>query len=220
MIWPWVAVAIALDGAAGLAGALVPEKWLERYRMVLLGFATGALLASVGSDLLPDAWRAEGARSIAWIAGAMIVMAIGTHAFGRRARPTALLVADAFHNIGDGVAITAAFLVSKHAGVATAAAVLVHELPEEIAAYALLRASGLAKGAALVRLAVVQLTAAIGAAGALLAAHALDRVDGILVSIAAGTFLHIALLDLAPEIVRDRKAVLAAIVAAVIVILV
>lgn len=220
MIWLWVAAAIALDGVVGLAGALVPERWLERYKTIMLGFATGALLASVGSDLLPEAWEAKGAHCIPWIVGATLVMAAGTHSFGKRARPTALLIADAFHNVGDGVAIAAAFLVSKHAGIATALAVLIHELPEEIAAYALLRASGMSKRGAVLRLGFVQLTAVFGAAGALLAAESLDHVNGILVSIATGTFLHIALLDLAPEIIRDRKAVIAALIAAVIVILV
>jgi hypothetical protein len=32
MIWIWVAIAVALDGALVLVGGFVPDRWLHRYR--------------------------------------------------------------------------------------------------------------------------------------------------------------------------------------------
>ena len=46
MLWIWVMSFVALDGLVGLAGGLIPERWLHRYQGPMLGFATGALLGS------------------------------------------------------------------------------------------------------------------------------------------------------------------------------
>lgn len=209
MVWLYVAVAIALDGAAGLSGALLPEAWLERHRGAMLGFAAGALIATGAGDVLPEAVARGGWWILAYAAGAAGVLAIVEAATSRRRRhrerpvaPVALLASDALHNVGDGMAIAAAFLVSTRAGVATALAVIVHEVPEELADYALLRASGVRRAGSLVALTVVQLTAAIGAAGTLLASTAIARGEGIALALAGGTFAYIAVVDLVPELVR------------------
>jgi zinc and cadmium transporter len=119
--------------------------------------------------------------------------------------PIALLAADALHNIGDGMAIAAAFLVSRRIGLVTSIAVIVHEVPEEIADYTLLRSAGLARTPAVLALAAVQLTAAIGAAGTLVASAQITAAAPVLLAVAAGTFVHIAAIDLAPELIRARR---------------
>ncbi|HEY6033865.1 MAG TPA: ZIP family metal transporter [Kofleriaceae bacterium] len=212
MIWLWVATAIVLDGIVALVGGMLPDRWIVRYRGAMLGFAAGALLASGVGELLPEAIAAEGAVAAAsWGAGAMV--ALGTFEWwsARRGRhgarpiaPLALLGSDALHNIGDGMAIAAAFLVSIRLGVITSAAVLVHELPEELADYALLRVAGFGKRRALLGLAGVQLTAGIGACGTLLASSLMARAQGIILSIAWGLFVYIAAIDLVPELVRTH----------------
>jgi zinc transporter ZupT len=210
MTWLWVTIAIVADGLAGLAGALVPERWLASYRAPMLGFATGALLASATTDILPDAIARGGAWIVAWSAGAFAALGVIEWASSRRAKhqgpvsPIALLGSDALHNIGDGMAIAAAFLTSHRLGVITALAVIVHEVPEEIADYALLRSSGMPKARALLGLGVVQLTAGLGAAGTLLASALLAHAEGVILAIAAGTFLYIALADLLPVLWRAR----------------
>lgn len=216
MIWLWVMLAVALDGAAGLAGAAIPERWLVRYRAPLLGFATGALLASGVGEVLPEAVARGGARVLIWAAVAAVVLGLAeatAHARKGPVTPLALLGSDALHNIGDGMAIAAAFLVSLHLGVVTSVAVIVHELPEEIADYALLRASAVRKGTAMLALAGVQLTAAIGAVGTLIASEQIAASAGVLMAVAGGTFAYIALVDLVPVLVRERS--LGAVVAAI-----
>jgi zinc and cadmium transporter len=116
----------------------------------------------------------------------------------------ALLGSDALHNVSDGMAIAAGFLVSTQVGFLTAMAVIVHEVPEEVADYALLRASGMPRRRALAGLAIVQLTAVIGAAGTLVASSLIARAEGVMLAIACGTFVYIALVNLAPELRRTR----------------
>lgn len=212
MTWLWVAIAVALNGAAGLAGAVLPQAWLERYRVPMLGFAAGSLLASGLVEILPDALRHAGPGVLVWAVGAMVVLGAIEWLSSRRGQhrhspvvPAALLASDALHNISDGMAIAAAFLASPHLGVVTAAAVIIHEVPEEIADYALLRAAGMPKRRALTALAAVQIAAGVGAAGTLLASSLVARAEGIILAIASGTFVYIAAIDLVPELVRARN---------------
>lgn len=211
MIWLWVSIMIVLDGAAGLAGAALPERWLTRYRPLLLGFAVGALLASALGELAPEACIRGGTGVLVWAGVTIAVLASAEWWLRRRRRttrtvvPIALLTADALHNIGDGMAIAAAFLVSPRLGLITSAAVIVHELPEEIADYALLRTAGVARLPAVLALAAVQLSAAIGAAGTLVASSWITATAPVILAIAAGTFVHIAAIDLAPTLIRERR---------------
>jgi zinc and cadmium transporter len=211
--WIWIAIAMTFDGAAGLAGGLLPEAWLQRRRTGLIGFAAGALLAAALLDVLPEALAARGTEALWWalasfVAGAVIEWSLSAHVHRRGgtpgpASPVVLLASDALHNIGDGIAIAAAFLVSVPLGIVTSLAVIVHEVPEELGDYALLRASGMGRQRALVALGVVQLTAALGAFGTVLAAAQTAELAGVALSISAGTFLFIATADLLPEVLRS-----------------
>ena len=218
----WVALAIALDGAAALVGGLFPERWLERHRPEMLGFATGALLSAAVLDLIPEMLATTGAAGLPWLLGGVLVPALvewlmSAHEHERHTvAPYALLGSDALHNFGDGMAIAASFVASNRLGVVTALAVIVHEVPEEIADYAVVRRAGMSKTRALVALAIVQLTAALGAVATLLTS-AIAGVTGVILAIAAGTFLYIATVELLPGVLReqpkrDRRAALAALV--------
>lgn len=209
MTWAWVTGAIVIDGAAALVGGLLPDRWLTRHRPLMMGFAAGALLAAALLDMVPEAIAARGSVVLPWLLGSMVALAffewlLGAHdhhEHGRNPVPYALLASDAFHNFGDGIAIAAAFLSSTHLGVVTSLAVIVHEVPEELADYAVLRAAKLGKRRALIWLTVVQMTAAAGAAVTLLGAS-LGRGGGVFLAIAAGTFVYIALVELMPDVLR------------------
>ncbi len=121
------------------------------------------------------------------------------HGAQSRTLPAALLGSDGLHNMGDGAAVAAAFLVSPAAGIATALAIIAHELPQEVGDYALLRAAGFSRAKALIALSLVQLTAALGAGGVLLGSHLVQNLEGIVLAIASGTFLYIGATDLLPE---------------------
>lgn len=213
----WVVLAILVDGLAGLAGGLIPERFLERRQSLLLGFAIGALFAAVSFDLAPSAFAALGWRAAAWGGGGLVLIMLVERVVGHRhgahdheperrdARVLryTLLASDALHNFGDGMAIAAAFVQSVHLGLGTSLAVIVHEVPEEIADYALLRAGGLPRGQALAALGAVQLTAGLGAAVTLAGVSRVDSFADVAIAVAAGTFVAIVL-QLAPPLIRDR----------------
>jgi zinc and cadmium transporter len=207
----WIAVVVVLDGIAALLGALISDRRLARWQPALLGFAAGTLLVSGATELLPDAVARVGILAVISAAGAVAVLWVferATSGPGHRTRPVspaALLGSDALHNFTDGIAIAAAFLVSPRAGALTSLAVIAHELPQELADYALLRAAGMSRRRALASLAAVQLTAGAGAASGLLLSASLPGVEGIVLGLAAGMFLYIAAWDLLPELVRSRS---------------
>ena len=204
----WIILAVLVDGAAGLAGGLFPEGWLKRHLSALVGFAAGALIAAVFLDVLPESIARLHRAALDWAFGgfvglAILEWAIGQHHHGggrRAALPPSLLLSDALHNVGDGIAIAAAFLASPRVGVAVSIAVIAHEVPQEIGDYALLRSAGMDRRRAVLWLALVQLTAAVGALGVWLASETSRNVSAVLIAIACGTFLYIAATDLLPEI--------------------
>src|ERR1051325_8863359 len=137
--WIWTALAIFADGAIGLIGALVPNRWILGRSSPFVGFAAGAMLAAVSFDIMPESMKLIGMRAPAWMLASIVAMVlldwgVRRHAHGAAATsvvPGALLAADALHNVTDGAAIAAGFLVSPHAGIITTLAVIVHEVPEE-----------------------------------------------------------------------------------------
>jgi zinc and cadmium transporter len=210
----WIVATIILDGLAGLSGGLLSERWLLRHQAALTGFAAGAILSAVFLDILPESIRELQPYALTWSFGGFVTLAVIEWIIGHHHRhhhhnhgrlpspsvPPSLLISDALHNIGDGAAIAAGFLISIKAGIIVAVAVIVHEVPQEVGDYAVLRASDWRRGPALLALAGVQLTAFAGAAGVMLAAKRIEHFTAIILSIAAGTFLYIGATDLLPEI--------------------
>lgn len=213
-VWLLIFFTLLLDGLAGLAGGLLSERWLGRHQAALTGFAAGALLGAVFWDVLPESVDGLGRGALTWTFYGFVTLAIIEWLIGhhhhRGARhaapilPATLLISDALHNIGDGAAIAAAFLISIPAGISVAIAVIAHEIPQEVGDYALLRTAEWKRAQALLALAAVQLTAYLGAAGVILAAERFEYVTTVVLSIAAGTFLYIAATDLLPEIHAGR----------------
>lgn len=220
LIW----LAVLADGLAGLAGGLLSERWLSRHLSALVAFAAGALLGAVFLDIFPEAVEAAGPGAFRWALASFLALTLvewflGPHHHDHSHHapshphhhehmgPTStvvpsLLAADALHNLGDGAAVAAAFLVSPQAGVATAMAVIAHELPQEVGDYALLRAAGLSRTRALMALGGVQLTAVAGAGVVLLGSKMVQGLEGIILALASGTFLYIGATDLLPELRR------------------
>jgi zinc and cadmium transporter len=211
--WLYIAVAVLLDGCAGLAGGVMPERWLVSRRSALVGFASGVLLGVVFLEVLPEALAHANARAVLGLTlGSFVAMAglewwLGhrrsRHA-GHAALPVMLLGSDALHNVGDGAAIAASFLVSPRLGVATAFAVIVHEVPEEVGDYAILRRAGMTRASALAAMGAVQLTAAVGAVVTVLAASAWQRAASSVLGLAGGTFVYIGATDLLPEVLHEQ----------------
>jgi zinc and cadmium transporter len=133
----------------------------------------------------------------------------GGHSHNKKsqAKNTALaplnLFGDAIHNLLDGVVIAAAYFVSIPAGIATTIAVILHEVPQEIADFGVLLYSGMKKWKALL---FNFLTAAVSIIGALIviafsdSSHLIER---LILPFAAGGFVYIAGSNLIPELHKD-----------------
>ncbi|GAB0495048.1 hypothetical protein MMPV_006345 [Pyropia vietnamensis] len=112
------------------------------------------------------------------------------------------LAADAIHNYADGLAIGAAFLASPPLGIRTSVAIFLHELPQEVSDYALLRRAGLSRLAAVGLNVGCSLAALVGTATALAAGAAgADAARGVLLPLAAGGLLYLGVGVMLPELV-------------------
>lgn len=116
-----------------------------------------------------------------------------------------ILFGDAFHNFVDGLLIAAAFLADPMLGVTTTVAVIVHEIPQELGDFILLLNAGWSRRKAFLANAASSLTSVIGG---VLGYFALDGAEYILpyvLTIAAASFIYIALADLLPLLHRQRS---------------
>ena len=126
---------------------------------------------------------------------------------GTQGETVSILVGDGFHNFTDGLLIAAAFLADPALGWATTAAIIAHEVPQEAGDFAILLAAGWQRTRALFWNGVSSLTAlAGGIIGYFALERALDWVPHIL-TIAAASFLYIAVADLMPRLKREQRSI-------------
>jgi zinc and cadmium transporter len=182
----------------------------ERTETLLLSFAAGVLLATTFLELIPRA--VEKAPHDANVFAATLAAMIGFFFLERvllgfhvhedsHALPSRylILLGDGVHNLIDGVVIAASFAVGPELGLATTLAVMVHEVPQEIADFSILIGGGFRFRTALLLNFLSGLTAILGA---LLFFALGDLVEGKLawfMTATAGMFIYIAGSDLIPQ---------------------
>lgn len=113
------------------------------------------------------------------------------------------LIGDGLHNFVDGLVIAGSYLISIPTGVATTIAVVVHEVPQEIADFGLLLYAGLTKKKALLFNFLSALTAVIGAIAGLLLSSYSEWFAYFILPFAAGGFIYIAGANLIPELHKN-----------------
>lgn len=215
MTWAIPAALFAALGSSLPAVALLRVHADLRRRWIpgLVAFAAGTLLAAGTIDLLPEALadgtppRAIAAALLAGLLG-FVALDLGlAHRHGHAAtnglpRPAGalVLVGDGLHNFADGIALAAAFAVSRPAGIAATIAVLAHELPQQLGNVALLLESGWSRRGALWSSIAVNLSSVAGAAAAGLAVGWVRAIGPFLLAVAAAGFLYVAAADLIPTL--------------------
>ena len=115
------------------------------------------------------------------------------------------LVGDGAHNLMDGILIAGSYFVSIPIGIATTVAVILHEVPQEIADFGVLLYGGFSIKKALL---FNFLSAALAILGALIGLLAVSVIDGLMVWIlpfTAGGFIYIAGADLLPELHKECR---------------
>jgi zinc and cadmium transporter len=113
-----------------------------------------------------------------------------------------ILFGDGFHNTLDGVLIAAAFMTDIHLGIVTSLAVMIHEIPQEVGDLAILLHSGMPRRKALLLNLVTSLTSVIGGVIAFFALGTAMHVLPYAITLAAASFIYIAVADLIPGLHR------------------
>ena len=228
----WIVLFTLLGGAASASAAgvllLLPDRLRERLLPSLVSYAVGAMLAAAFLGLLPEAFAYPhtGPEQITGVLLGGILLffvlekfvlwrhchtescaAHGSHAPLATARPlraagALVLIGDSVHNLIDGVLIAAAFLTDTRLGVLTALAIVAHEIPQEIGDVAVLVHSGYSRGKAMLYNLLTNLPTLLGG---VVAYFALESAEGVLpyvLTLAAASFIYIAVADLIPDLHR------------------
>lgn len=114
------------------------------------------------------------------------------------------LVGDGVHNFIDGLIIGSSFVVNIHFGLATTAAIILHEIPQEIGDFGVLIYGGFSKLKALFYNFLSALTAVFGTIIGYTLSSNLAIFMQFLMPFAAGGFIYIASCDLIPELHKQK----------------
>jgi zinc and cadmium transporter len=215
------AVGLTLLGSLGgvlIASALLLFNDRIRLKVVpwLVSYAVGTLLGVALLVLLPEALSHLSPRTVlgSLLAGIMLFFVLEklvlwrhchTHDCEAHGMPAPMvIIGDAFHNFLDGVVIGTAVRTSIPLGVSTALAVATHEIPQELGDFAILLHAGYTRRKALLLNLVSGGSAVLGAVLAVLALDWLPQMNQYILSVAAASFLYIAMADLIPDLHRGR----------------
>lgn len=220
-------VVSSIGGLAGGVFLMVRERLAHSLSRLLIGFSAGVLLGVTFIDLLPEALSGfDDARTaftyvligvLVFFMIERIIASLHTHehvaevdesdvdAVALRRSVPLVMFGDAVHNFIDGVTVAAAFVVSVPLGIATAASVLLHELPHEIADFTILLRSGMARRSVFLFNLYSALVAPIGTVIAYYFASGIESFRAPLVAIAAGNLLYISMSDLLPHLHHEKN---------------
>lgn len=215
-------VAVSLISLAGVFTLSLREDLLRRYIYIFISIAVGALLGDAFVHLIPEALEFS---TNTTLTGTLIVLGIFVffiiekflhwHHHGEDKEETHIhpvgrlvLFSDGVHNFIDGLIIAASFLVSLPLGIATTIAVILHEIPQEIGDFAVLLHSGFSKAKALWLNFISGAASILGAVVFFFVGNFFDittLASSILVPLASGGFIYIALADLVPELRKTKS---------------
>lgn len=212
--------AIIAGSALSLCGGLLLLRAKKRRQLAILltlPFGAGALLAAAFFDLLPEAFHmGDPEELLLWMLGGFLLFFLLERSAGwfhhhhehehdvkaskNVTQRRLVLFGDAIHNLIDGLAIGAAFLVSVPTGIITTLAVSAHEVPRELGTFAILLSRGWrGRLVILANIATAALTIIAALAVYLLGAEG-ELPIGPLLAATAGFFVYIAASDIIPDI--------------------
>lgn len=216
-------IAIGLSLVGGLGGLLFASGVLlisdgARAKLIpwLVSYAVGALLGVSMLALLPAAIAQLPAAGVftTLLCGILLFFLLEKLVLWRHCHVhdcevhegtvVPVLVGDTFHNFVDGAVIAAAVITSVPLGVSTAFAVAAHEIPQELGDFALLLHAGYSRGRALLLNVLSGVASALGAVAAFVAVETLPRLLPYVLTLAAASFLYVAMADLIPGLHRGR----------------
>ncbi len=116
-----------------------------------------------------------------------------------------VLIGDALHNLVDGIAIAASFMLGQKIGIISTLAIALHEIPKEIGDFSLLIHAGFSKIKALFWNFISAIFAIVGGIATYFYSQASQH-EIFISALATGSFLYIALSDIIPHLhQQDRQ---------------
>lgn len=218
------AIALGLSLLGGLGGLLLASGVLlfddsVRARLVpwLVSYAVGTLLGVSLLAILPEALGKLPAVPVfsTLLAGILLFFILEKLVLWRHCHDphecevhgstaSLVLIGDTFHNFVDGAVVAAAVMTSVPLGISTAIAVAAHEIPQEIGDFAILLHAGYSRQRALLLNVMSGMASAAGAVVAYLALDVMPRTLPYVLSLAAASFLYVAMADLIPGLHRGQ----------------
>jgi zinc and cadmium transporter len=208
---------MSLVGAFGL---LMRPQTLQKLLQFLVSLAVGVMLGQAFIHLIPDAAQHTGSmRTVLLLVLAGMLLFFFLEKVVRwqhhhevlapngNVLPVARmnLIGDAVHNFIDGALMAGSFLVSPTLGWTTTAAIIAHEIPQEIGDMGALVYGGYSPRRAVWLNFLCSLTCVLGVAVTLLFGAWLQAPMIYLLPIAAGGFIYIAASDLIPALHNDSR---------------
>jgi zinc and cadmium transporter len=210
-----------------LASVLFSHKGGGKITGFAVSFSAGVLLSSAFFDLIPEAIEGSGNEyqlvSLFILAGLVFFFLFEGlfHWFHKHAHSnesvdghkdhshkpisSMVMVGDSVHNFFDGIAIASGFLVSDISGILVTLAVMLHEMPQEVADFGIMLSYGMKKKKVL----FLNLLSAVFALVSALIFYAigshLELALYPLVAIVSGFFIYIATTDIIPTIHEEKS---------------
>ena len=214
-------VATAVISFLALSGSILlffKDQFLKHISLYLIALASGALLGTAFLHLLPEILEEGfpeqgfmvllGGFLFFYIAEKLLHLhhgAEGVDEHNPRELGVLSLSADAIHNFMDGIILAVAFLVDVKLGLVTAAAVALHEIPQEIAEFGVLLYAGFSKYKALIFNFLSATTIILGGIAGFIFQDILISFIPFVLLFAAGSFLYIGASDFIPEFKKERE---------------
>jgi zinc and cadmium transporter len=208
-----------------LLAATVALTVLVKFSNRMVAFAVGVLLGFALTDLLPEAVHLGlDIAEVGWVllGGLMGFFLLEKLALWRhehvgesndkqsthsQEKPIVamIVIGDGMHNFVDGILIAAAFLTDWKLGWAAAIAITAHEIPQEISDFMVLLDAGVTKKKAILLNALSGAAMTLGGIVGWLSLSDAHAAIPYVLTMAAASFIYIAVADLVPELHRYRK---------------
>lgn len=202
-----------IAGASTLVGILFVDKFQKKVTqktVIFVSFAAGVLLAAAFLNILPEA-LALNKDALLYVLFTILVLYLleqriafhtchDEHCDFHQSLSTIGILGLSFHSILDGIIIGVGFEASNSLGLIAAFGVLMHEFPEGVSIFSLLTHANYERKKKYLYSVLVALATPFGAILILFFVKEIDaNILGILLSIAAGSFIYIGASDLIPE---------------------
>lgn len=212
-------IAISLISIVGIYLIISISPSFIKSSINLVGIAVGSLLGDAFIHILPESYQQidnSTTVSLLIIAGILLFFTlekifrwrhchnpdcddqVGTHIVAIS------LAGELFHNFIDGAIIFAGFQVDFKIGLATALAVLIHEIPQEASDFGIFLHQGLSLKKALNLNLLTAISAIIGVVVTFFAGSMVGDLSIYILPITAGGFIYLAASDLIPELHRHQ----------------